>query len=294
MNLKQIDAAIAAYQGSLDEAGTARLDFFRALWAVLDGISSQASSREAYCVPDAHGLHGDASVFEQVPVGLSAAELACAVEAVANRMAEHGGLSDEACSALSGVQWTSIVEAASVDLAGSDPAAFVGAVAYALDEAGTGEDEARFGAIAAMLALRALLDGPAREAKRVLCEAGFDRAHTLACPICGGEPTIARIGDTDASQGRGRELWCGQCGTAWTFERVRCARCGTRNQGHLHSFSIEGDDAHRIAVCDECGGYIRTVYQEDALAPFSFEVEDIVMAPLDAVAATIDSVKPRA
>ena len=293
MNLKQIDAAIAAYQESLDEAGIARLGFFRTLWEALDDVSSQASSQDTYRVSDIGLLDGSA-VFERIPVDISADELAAAIESVAGLMAEHDGLSDEVRSALSNVQWTSVAEAASVELAGSEPAAFVGSVAYALEEAGAGDDGSRFGAIAAMLALRALLDGAAREAQRALQAAGADRTHALTCPVCGGEPTIARVGDTDASQGRGRELWCGQCGTAWAFERIRCARCGTRNQGHLHTFSIEGDDAHRIAVCDECGGYIRTVYQEDALAPFSFEVEDVVMAPLDAVAATIGSAGLRA
>ena len=65
---------------------------------------------------------------------------------------------------------------------------------------------------------------------------------------------------------------------------MRCARCGTRNQAHLHFFNIEGDDAHRIATCDECGGYMRTLYSDDALAPCSYEVEDVVMARLDAIA----------
>lgn len=69
---------------------------------------------------------------------------------------------------------------------------------------------------------------------------------------------------------------------------MRCARCGTQNQGHLHFFNVEGDDAHRIATCDECGGYVRTVYQEDGpmaqLYPFSYEIEDVVMAKLDLIA----------
>ena len=65
---------------------------------------------------------------------------------------------------------------------------------------------------------------------------------------------------------------------------MRCARCGTRNQGHLHYFNVEGDDSHRIATCDECGGYMRTVFQDDALVPFSFDVEDVVMARLDSIA----------
>ena len=53
---------------------------------------------------------------------------------------------------------------------------------------------------------------------------------------------------------------------------------------HLHYFNVEGDDAHRIHKCDECNGYIRTVFIEDALRPFSHEVEEVVTAKLDAIA----------
>ena len=62
-------------------------------------------------------------------------------------------------------------------------------------------------------------------------------------------------------------------------------RCGTRNQGNLHYFNIEGDEGHRIGTCDECGSYIRTCFAgEGDNAPYSPEVEDVVMARLDAVA----------
>lgn len=102
--------------------------------------------------------------------------------------------------------------------------------------------------------------------------------------MCGAPATAARVGATKKNDGRAKTLWCAQCGSTWAFERVRCARCGTRNQGHLHYFNVEGDDPHRIAICDECGGYMRTVFQDDVLAPFSFDVEDVVMARLDSIA----------
>lgn len=58
-----------------------------------------------------------------------------------------------------------------------------------------------------------------------------------------------------------------------------------RNQGNLHYFNIEGDEGHRIGTCDECGSYIRTRFAgEGDNAPYSPEVEDVVMARLDAVA----------
>ena len=40
----------------------------------------------------------------------------------------------------------------------------------------------------------------------------------------------------------------------------------------------------RIATCDECGNYIRTVFVEESLRPFSYEVEEVVTARLDAIA----------
>ncbi|WP_418245429.1 hypothetical protein [Ellagibacter isourolithinifaciens] len=50
-------------------------------------------------------------------------------------------------------------------------------------------------------------------------------------------------------------------------------------------FNIEGDEGHRIGTCDECGSYIRTRFAgEGDNAPYSPEVEDVVMARLDAVA----------
>ena len=146
------------------------------------------------------------------------------------------------------------------------------------------EDAARLGAMAAALALRAFLEGPATAVERARREAGADEPHSVRCPVCGGEAAVAQVSGAPAGQGRAKRLWCAQCGCAWEFERVRCVRCGTQNQAHLHYYNVEGDDAHRIATCDECGGYTRTVYEEDALAPFSFEVEDVVMAKLDLVA----------
>ena len=73
--------------------------------------------------------------------------------------------------------------------------------------------------------------------------------------------------------------------------RAAAVRCGVRSAvaSGISSacVALAGDDDHRIATCDECGGYVRTVYQEDGpmaqLYPFSYEVEDVVMAKLDLI-----------
>ena len=176
-----------------------------------------------------------------------------------------------------------MVAASDVARAGSDPAAYVESFGELLRDDGMDEDPARVGALAASLALRALLGGPAAQVGSALRKAGAAEPHPMRCPVCGGAATVARVGDVQAVQGRGKS-----CGAASAAPRGIssgfAARCGTQNQAHLHYFNVEGDDAHRIATCDECGGYVRTVYQEDVLARFSFEVEDVVMARLDLIA----------
>lgn len=139
-------------------------------------------------------------------------------------------------------------------------------------------------ALLASLALRAQLEKPAASLVGACKKEGVELSSSLVCPVCGTAPMMAHVGAASASAEHGRVLVCGQCGTAWDFERVRCARCGQRDQTKLHFFNVEGDDAHRIATCDECGGYIRTLYSESALALCSYEVEDVLMARLDAIA----------
>lgn len=205
-------------------------------------------------------------------------------ERLAEVLAARGGFAASTSEALSRTSWERMVAASDLVLAGCNPAAYVESFVELLEDDGMDEDAARIGAMAAALALRAFLEGPATAVERALREAGADEPHSVRCPVCGGEAAVAQVSGAPAGQGRAKRLWCAQCGCAWEFERVRCVRCGTQNQSRLHYFNLEGDEAHRLATCDECGGYTRTVYEEDALAPFSFEVEDVVMAKLDLVA----------
>ena len=95
-----------------------------------------------------------------------------------------------------------------------------------------------------------------------------------------GEDLVV-VTPTASGKTNGRTLYCPQCGATWEVERIRCVRCGTQDESQLHYRSIEGDDAHRIHVCDRCKGYVRTRFaDETGLAPFVPEVEDVVAADL--------------
>ncbi|MEA5020305.1 MAG: formate dehydrogenase accessory protein FdhE [Gordonibacter sp.] len=287
MNLKQIDAALAVYDTKLDETEKARLAFFRKVWEVQAALAKE-ENRAVESLPDAADLQAwvraEKPILSQVPASVEAEALGQAAQKIADCLVEYGEFSDSLSEALRRTNWERIAAAGNNVLAGSDPSAYVEASVDLLIDDGMTEDEAITGAQVFSLALRALIGGHAQTISRALVTTEAVEMHSLHCPLCGCAAGVARVGDTTETQGRGKELWCPQCGTTWEYERVRCARCGTQNQAHLHFFNIEGDDAHRLATCDECGGYVRTVYQSDTLAPFSFEVEDVVMAKLDMIA----------
>jgi FdhE protein len=209
------------------------------------------------------------------------------VEGISNIAAaatREGMFSAEVGEAFTRVKWDRVVAASKLDLAGSKPNEWLEYFCDVLIDDGMDEKSARLATLLASMSLKAQLEEPAMQMMKSLKGAGEVSKHPLHCPVCGCDPTMAHVGGSKTSSGRGKVLVCPQCATVWDFERVRCARCGMQNQAHLHYFNIEGDDAHRIATCDECGSYIRTLYSEDNLAPCSYEVEDVVMARLEAIA----------
>lgn len=293
MDLNQIDMAMKAYMPKLSESEQERLRFFRTLWGVQAEVQEEHAAKVEHVVPDAGTLkecsNAEQPVLRAYPAGIPADALADAAQRLAGAMAAFEQFDLAARDALAGVRWDRLVSASDMGLAGSDPAAYVEAFVGLLQDDGLGEDAARMGGAVVSLALRALLEPAARAVQAARVAGDVDQPYPVHCPVCGCQASVAHVGQAGTkTKGRGRALWCAQCGCVWDIERVRCARCGTQNQGHLHFFNVEGDDDHRIATCDECGGYVRTVYEEDGpmaqLNPFSYEVEDVVMAKLDLIA----------
>ncbi len=288
MNLKLIDAASAAYS-SLSQDDINRLAFMRSIW----GVQAQAAN-QCDCTwesPSAHDLGIWTSkgehIFKHAPVAIDVSALCNTASQIAECIAVKNMLEADSQMLVSGFEWNSLASGLDIDIAGSDPAAFLELVAQGLIEGGLSQQAAVTGMSIVSQALYCQLEKPAQAAVKALRGAElFCDLHPLTCPVCGSVPTMSHVGGKTSSQGRGRLLVCSQCGCAWEFERIRCARCGQRNPNHLHYFNVEGDDAHRIATCDDCGGYIRTLFSEEGdLKPVAYEVEDVVMARLDAIAA---------
>lgn len=292
LDMKQIDFAISAYKGKISESELDRLEFFRGLWEAQAACAEKYADSVAYQVPSTDELKDlsdrSASVLSEFPASIQTDALVSTIDQIASLMAAFEQFEEGAREALTKVRWDRIVGASDLVLAGSDPAAYVDACESLLVDDGLSVDAARIGASAVSLSLRALLQRAAEEIQAARLSGKADQPYPTHCPVCASPAGVARVGGGGKTKGRSRTLWCPQCGCVWDFERVRCARCGTQNQGHLHFFNVEGDDNHRIQTCDECGGYIRTVYEEDDplknLYPFSFEVEDVLMARLDLIA----------
>jgi FdhE protein len=100
------------------------------------------------------------------------------------------------------------------------------------------------------------------------------------CPVCGGEPLIARL---EEKAGK-RWFFCSMCHTGWAHKRMACPFCENDDPKALRYFYVENDEARRVDVCDKCKRYIKTIdYRkiDRVLNPF---VENISTLALDIVA----------
>lgn len=285
-NLKRADAAIAAYDEKLDEDEKRQLHFFRAIWGTQAQIATLLSTQ--YQVPGIDQLkrlaEKETAVLNAYPAKFDERVLVEASQRVAKTICETGGYADEVIEQVLSVDWTRACGPVA-DIAGRYPTAYTEYVYNSFKQEGMNPRAAQTAVSAASLGLRALLDPISTAVMKARETAGLEDKHPVHCPVCGCGATLAAVGASTETSGGARTLWCGQCGATWNYDRVRCARCGTRNQGHLHYYHIEGDDAHRIQTCDECGDYTRTVFQEDVFAPVCPDVEDVVMIKLDLLAA---------
>ncbi len=289
MNMNLINKVIDSYNKTLNESDQARLKFFQGLWEEMQRWSTgPVAAVNSYEFPDQEHITAawdrDEAIFSLVSVDLSADRLVAIFNALRNTYTQSAMTEDKGNDELLGIDAKAVLTSELLSKAAKDPESFAQELFDAL-KAKVSESTARIAVMLMMLALRVEFEPIAQKLMKQFPKGDDIHHHPLRCPVCGSSPALARVGgEGSPTDGRGRSLYCQQCGCVWDFERIRCARCGTRNQGHLHYFNIEGDDGHRIATCDECGDYIRTVFLEESLMPFSFEVEEVVTARLDAVA----------
>ena len=323
MNVKIRKATVDAYKKILDTKDAERLGLFEGLWELRDEqLCSAPGAQDAtssYEIPSLSLLEGwyweEKAVFAESPFLIDKDSFVAALEACTNYLTTNAGLAEELAEALDSFSWKELVEQNDLVLAGTNPMAYIEDCCAWIDtacnssvdtkvdatadvEADTKAEEANAEAVAFIdievaafilaSSLRAMLQHAAASVMNTLApylkEANNLHIKPKQCPLCGSAPQASSVGETPSGLSNGRLLYCGICGIEWEFERIRCAHCGTQSQSHLHYFHIDGDEAHRLYSCQECGEYMRTVFQEHLSTPLSLEVEDIIMTRLDAAA----------
>jgi FdhE protein len=102
------------------------------------------------------------------------------------------------------------------------------------------------------------------------------------CLFCGSWPLLAEFRGLDQS----RILRCGLCAAGWECSRQFCPFCGTRDYQLLGYFAPENEETrYRVATCENCGGYVKTINTLRALTPPGLLVADVATLPLDLAAA---------
>ncbi len=126
--------------------------------------------------------------------------------------------------------------------------------------------------------LRPELEKVAEKYGAAVEKAGWSEGY---CPICGKEP---KIGEIRAGEDGRRYLFCNQCGFKWHFRRIKCPFCGNDEQHSLAYFAVEGEERHRVDVCNKCRRYIKIVELPKSSEELNLDVEDIATLHLDMIA----------
>ena len=126
--------------------------------------------------------------------------------------------------------------------------------------------------------LRPELEAVAEQYGALVEKSGWTEGY---CPICGKEPKIGEIRESE--DGR-RYLFCHQCGYKWHFRRIKCPFCGNEEQHSLAYFAVEGEERHRVDVCNKCRRYIKIIELSKSSEDVNLDVEDITTLHLDMLA----------
>lgn len=97
------------------------------------------------------------------------------------------------------------------------------------------------------------------------------------CPVCGGRPNLALL---EAERG-GRELICSRCNCQWSYSRVGCPYCRSKEKQTYYS---NERGTHRLYVCPQCKGYLKTVDLRELQREVFPPVERLLTVSMDLAA----------
>ena len=100
------------------------------------------------------------------------------------------------------------------------------------------------------------------------------------CPVCGSLPKMSQL----KGEGGKRHFLCSFCGFMWPSQRLKCPFCDNQDHNKLHYFYAEGQNAHRVDLCEQCKQYIKTVDTRNLDYEPDLDLEDIATIHLDILA----------
>lgn len=83
----------------------------------------------------------------------------------------------------------------------------------------------------------------------------MERWTQCKCPVCSSQPKLSLL----KGEGGMRYSLCSFCGFEWRIKRLSCAFCDNAEQGFMEYFHGEGEEAHRIDLCNKCNHFIKTI-----------------------------------
>jgi len=286
MNDELMQRAVDAYLSTTGESTVQRLRFFEGIWKIQSAATPETND---YQVPDAEAardaLATGQPLFLVSEPSVPFQEYVDLVVEIAAYVRDAAGLPADQATALADADFAGVLTAPRVAIVVHDPDLFISRIG---DELGAGQ-EGRVSpptvAFVLMSALVPFVTSAARSVVDASTEMDWRVWDSGNCPVCGSAAALGVMDESTALQGAGRKLWCGLCHTEWSYERLRCARCGTKDASKLHYTYDENDPAHRIHLCDECHGYLKTVFKGELDKPLVPLVEDVVGTELDLIAA---------
>jgi FdhE protein len=262
-----------------------RLVFFKDLWSVQEELAAAAPE---WTPPSAEtmeeALATGQTIFSIDAPPVDAETFAASVSRVAESIAGTPGLPPQASTALREKDLTADLAVAFEGQGLGDVASLLDALARSVDI-----DESELPTPILDFVFSSALTPSASNAAAEAIEALGDFEWPVwgrgTCPVCGTPASWGRIADEGELQGGHRTLSCPVCRAEWGFDRLRCARCGSRDHTALHNLYDEEDPGHKAHACDACHGYLKVSDERELGRRTVGVVEEVVMVPLDTVAA---------
>jgi len=108
------------------------------------------------------------------------------------------------------------------------------------------------------------------------------------CPMCGNAPALAEIKGKEGA----RHLRCTLCAASWSYPRLQCPFCNSRDHKVLGYLAVEDEEEkYRLQTCDACRNYLKVVVTYDPIPIDQLIVEDLATLHLDLVANERDFVR---